>query len=62
MAERRDADPGNQVQIRASVGIEQPAAASALEDDPSAAIDLQQVIGFKSNHVGGSRHVVTISR
>ena len=59
--ERRDADARDQIQIAAAVGVEQPAAAPALEHHRASAIDLQHVLGFERDHVGGERSSSLIS-
>ncbi len=56
VAERRDADARDEIEIAAPVIVVEPHALAALEDDRQAAVGLQHVLRFKgANVVGGSR-------
>ena len=56
VAERRDADARDEIEIAAPVIVEEPHALAPLEDDRKAAVGLQHVLRFEgANVVGGSR-------
>ena len=56
VAERRDADARDEIEIATPVIVVEPHALAPLEDDRKAAVGLQHVLQFDgANVVGGSR-------
>ena len=60
VSERRHADTREQIEVAAAVGIEQVAAAPALEHHRVALVDLKNVFGLERHHVAGcGRHALS---
>src|SRR5688500_9461506 len=53
VAQHHDANPRNEVEIGLAIGIEQPRALSADEDDRRPLVCLQDMLGFECLHLFG---------